>query len=77
MTALFLEGPNLFLKELDDILIEEKGIKREEVEQLIKERNQAREEKDWAKSDITRDKLLEMGIEIMDYPEGTTWEVKK
>lgn len=76
-TALFLEGSNLFLKELDDILIKEKGIKREEVEQLIKERNQAREEKDWAKSDIARDKLLEMGIEIMDSPEGTTWEVKK
>lgn len=77
VSALFLEEPTEFLKTLDDILIEEKGIDKAEVESLIKQRNEARAAKDWAKSDEARDKLLAMGIEIMDSPEGTTWEVKK
>ena len=77
VSALFLEEPTEFLKTLDDILIGEKGIDKTEVEALIKARDEARAAKDWAKSDEARDKLLAMGIEIMDSPEGTTWEVKK
>jgi cysteinyl-tRNA synthetase len=77
VSALFLEGPTEFLKALDEILILEKGIDKAEVEKLIQDRDQARADKDWAKSDEARDKLLAMGIEIMDSPEGTTWEVKK
>ena len=44
-----------------------------EIEELISERVQAREAKDWAKSDSIRDKLKDMGIEIQDTPEGTKW----
>ncbi len=77
VSALFLEEPTEFLKTLDDILIAEKGIDKAIVEGLIKERDEARAAKDWAKSDEARNKLLAMGIEIMDSPEGTTWEVKK
>tara|TARA_Y100000590_G_C15723505_1_gene1014354 strand:+ start:1823 stop:3226 length:1404 start_codon:yes stop_codon:yes gene_type:complete len=43
------------------------------VNQLIKERSKARSEKDFSKADNIRDKLLNMGIEIEDTPEGTTW----
>ena len=74
---LVVEEPTSFLKTLDDVLIVEKGINRDDVEALIKARDEARAAKDWAKSDEARDKLLAMGIEIMDSPEGTTWEVKK
>ncbi len=77
VSALFLEDPTEFLKTLDEILIVEKGIEKSTVEALIKERDEARAAKDWSKSDEARDKLLEMGIEIMDSPAGTTWEVKK
>jgi len=77
VSALFLEDPTEFLKALDDILILEKGIDRSKVQELIDARNKAREEKDWAKSDESRDALLHMGIEINDGSEGTTWEVKK
>lgn len=77
VSALFLEEPTDFLRTLDEILIEEKGINKAEVESLIKQRDEARAAKDWDKSDEARDKLLAMGIEIMDSPEGTTWEVKK
>ncbi len=77
VSALFLEDPEVFLKELDQILIREKGIDPAQVEDLIKQRNEAREAKDWAKSDEARDKLVELGIEIQDGENGTIWEVKK
>ena len=77
VSALFQEDAQTFLKELDEILILEKGIDKAQVEDLIAQRTKAREDKDWAKSDEVRDKLLELGIEINDSPTGTTWEVKK
>ena len=44
-----------------------------QINQLILDRNQAREIKDWAKSDSIRDKLTSMGIQLQDTPEGTKW----
>ncbi len=45
-----------------------------DVEALIDERNQARKEKNFARSDEIRDELLARGIRIVDTPQGTTWE---
>jgi len=42
-----------------------------EIQKLIDERDKARAEKDFAKSDEIRDKLAEMGIVIKDTPQGT------
>ncbi len=47
-----------------------------EEEALIREREQARADKDWARADELRNKLLEMGIEIKDTSEGTKWNKK-
>ena len=44
-----------------------------EIEKLIEERKTARAEKNFTRADEIRDKFVEMGIEIMDTPEGTTW----
>ncbi|MGF0095271.1 cysteine--tRNA ligase [Peptoniphilus sp. SGI.035] len=46
----------------------------EDIEKLIEERNEARKNKDFAKSDEIRDKLKKMGIEIEDTRSGTTWK---
>jgi cysteinyl-tRNA synthetase len=43
------------------------------VNALIEERNQARKEKQWARSDEIRDQLKEMGVTIEDSKDGTTW----
>ena len=51
----------------------EEGLSPEE-EALFNERLEARKNKDYAKSDELRDKLLEMGIEVKDSREGTTWK---
>ncbi len=44
-----------------------------EIEGLIKQRNDARAEKDWAAADAARDALTAKGIVLEDGPEGTTW----
>lgn len=44
-----------------------------EIEALIKERNEARKAKDWARADAARDKLKAMKIELEDGPSGTVW----
>ncbi len=45
------------------------------VEMLIKMRKDARENKDWALSDEIRDKLLDLGIQLKDGKDGTTFSV--
>lgn len=46
------------------------------VEELIKKRNEARTNKDWATADAIRDELNAMNVVIKDTPEGITWSVK-
>lgn len=46
-----------------------------DINSKIQERKQAREYKDWAKSDVIRDELLAQGIQIQDTPSGTKWTV--
>ncbi|MFH1240366.1 MAG: cysteine--tRNA ligase [Candidatus Diapherotrites archaeon] len=45
-----------------------------EVEKLIQERETARAEKNWTKSDEIRNKLKEMGIVLDDTDRGTKWK---
>jgi cysteinyl-tRNA synthetase len=46
----------------------------EDVEKLIKEREEARKNKDFEAADKIRDELLEKGIELEDSPDGTVWK---
>ena len=45
----------------------------EQIEALIKQRNEARKQKNWALADEARDKLKQMHIELEDGPQGTVW----
>lgn len=49
------------------------GSNDDEIEELVKKRDEARANKDWATSDKLRDQLREMGITIQDTPQGTRW----
>lgn len=44
-----------------------------DIEALIEERQQARENKDWATADRIRDELKAKGIILKDTPQGVTW----
>ena len=49
------------------------GSNDDEIEELVKKRDEARANKDWATSDKLRGQLKEMGITIQDTPQGTRW----
>jgi cysteinyl-tRNA synthetase len=77
LTALFQQEPGGFLKTLDDLLLKKMDISRESIDSKVKLRTDAREAKDFKKSDEIRAELAAMGISVMDTPEGTLWEVTK
>lgn len=49
------------------------GLLDQEIDQLIEERNQARKDKNFARSDEIRDQLKEQGIILEDTPQGVRW----
>ena len=46
----------------------------EEINSLIEKRKMAKANKDFQTADAIRDQLKEMGVEIMDSAEGTSWK---
>ncbi|MCI1778407.1 MAG: cysteine--tRNA ligase [Bacteroidales bacterium] len=56
----------------------ENGSKRLEglVSMVLRERKEAKDKKDWAKSDSIRDDLNSLGINIKDTKDGTEWNLK-
>lgn len=48
---------------------------RAQIEELIKQRAQAKAEKNFASADAIRTRLTDMKIEVMDTSSGTVWEV--
>ncbi len=76
LMALYQERPGTFLTHLTDLLLREKQLSRVQVQELVDARAQARLKKDFASSDVFRDKLLALGIAIQDSPSGTHWEVR-
>jgi len=66
-----------FLKKINEVLgiltFEQKEtMLTEEQKELIKQRQVARQEKNWAKADELRDKLVAFGLTLKDNPDGTT-----
>ena len=56
------------------ILEKKEEILAEDIERMIEERQAARKAKDFAKADEIRNKLLEMGIVLLDTREGVKWK---
>ena len=49
-----------------------------EIDQLIKDREEARRNKDWERADTVRDELAQKGFGTVDTPKGPVWkEIKK
>jgi cysteinyl-tRNA synthetase len=52
-----------------------RGLDPAAIDAAIAERTSARASKDFARADAIRRELLEMGVEVLDGPEGSTWRV--
>ena len=65
----------------DQVLALDLGIKKNsksisaQCAKLLEERNIARQEKDWAKSDLLRDQLMQEGIIVSDTSSGQEWDL--
>jgi len=74
--GLFSRTPEKFEKELFETKNRDLDLDVSKIEQLIADRNSARQSKNWAEADRCRDDLTQMGILIEDTPNGTEWKLK-
>jgi cysteinyl-tRNA synthetase len=77
MASLFREKPSEMLQELDTVALSMKDLSRSTIDELIKRRNDARIEKNFALSDEIRAELQKLGIEVLDGNPRRHWQVKK
>ncbi len=73
--GLFQQDAQTFLLELRSIQAARKGVDVNKVEQYMQERLEARQQKDFARSDALRDTLASMGVELRDTPQGAVWDM--
>ena len=73
--GLFGRDPAVALLQLRDLAVARLNLDVCEIEACLVRRAQARAEKNWAVSDQIRDTLSAIGVQILDRPEGTTWQV--
>jgi cysteinyl-tRNA synthetase len=74
--ATLLEMDKVLGLGMQDMAEEQLDVSDEQIDTLLAQRTQARKDKDFARADAIRDELAQMGIEIKDSPEGTTWKRK-
>ena len=74
--GLFATAPALWLEQIKAGKACRIDILPEEIEGLIAERVEARRAKNFKRGDEIRDLLLAKGIQLLDSPQGTTWNVK-
>ncbi|KRL63128.1 cysteine--tRNA ligase [Lactobacillus psittaci] len=64
---------SVFGIDVDKLTAEKSGDDDAEIDALVKKRDEARKNKDFATSDAIRDQLLAMGIILQDTKQGTRW----
>ncbi|MDC7126117.1 MAG: cysteine--tRNA ligase [Spirochaetales bacterium] len=74
--SVLYEMDKVFGLQLDSLEADSVELTEEEL-CIVKERENARAEKDWTKADELRDKLLELGIEIKDTAKGAEYKKNK
>ncbi len=67
--------PAAFLAERRDRLAAQRGIEPAVVQELLDQRSAARAAREFAQADALRDRLVEMGVEVLDTPRGAEWRV--
>ena len=75
--AIFEEEPEEFLNDIKNKYLSKLSISSDEINNMIKERQEAKLNKDYAKADEIRNELDAKGIVLLDSKEGTTWNIKE
>ena len=74
--GLFEQDPNDFFEQLRTKLLHRVSLSRQDIEKLISERLQAREQKKWKRADEIRKELQKNNILLEDTSTGTVWKVQ-
>lgn len=69
----FIKWLSIFGIDCEKLIKKEAGADDDKIDALVKERDEARKNKDWARSDEIRDQLKDLGVTIQDTPQGTRW----
>ena len=64
-----------FMEEVKVKRLAAMGVERSHVEDLIQQRSDARQARDWGKADAIRDELTSLQIVVCDRPDGVDWRV--
>jgi cysteinyl-tRNA synthetase len=73
--GLLSQDPQTYLQECQQKHLVAVNMTDEELNSLLQERIEARQNKNWGRADEIRDLLLAKNIELKDGPEGTAWHV--
>ncbi|MDD6181224.1 MAG: cysteine--tRNA ligase [Desulfovibrionaceae bacterium] len=73
--GLFAREPEAFLHDLRVQQATRKGIDVSHVEALMHQRLEARNARDFARSDAIRDELQRLGVAVRDTPAGAVWDI--
>ena len=73
--GLFRLAPAVFLSDLRNCRAKRISLDIAKVEDLMQQRLQARQDKDYAQSDALRDELSRLGVAVRDTPQGATWDI--
>jgi cysteinyl-tRNA synthetase len=71
--GLFQQPPEAYFAGQRGRFLAKKGLKEEDIRELIARREAARKEKNWARADEIRKEGTAMGVVLEDGPRGTTW----
>lgn len=74
--GLFGRDPAEFLTELRAMRAARKNLDMDRVEDLLRQRREARMQKDFTRSDALRRELLDLGVSVRDTPEGQAWDLE-
>lgn len=74
--GLFGRDPAEFLTELRAMRVARKNLDMDRVEDLLRQRREARMQKDFTRSDALRRELLDLGVSVRDTPEGQAWDLE-
>ncbi|ABA87363.1 cysteinyl-tRNA synthetase [Syntrophotalea carbinolica DSM 2380] len=74
--GLFVSDPAAWLKQMNLAMLATTGYTESDIEDFIRQRQEARKNKDFARADEIRDELAAKGIQLLDGPQGTAWKAR-
>ena len=75
--SVFEETPDEFLNDIKNKYLSKLNINADQINKLIDERKEAKNNKDYTRADEIRNELDQKGIVLLDSKDGTSWNVKE